>query len=149
MRISILILLMTAFSFSALAQRGNQKKAEKDTVVFFYASIELSNGLNVLTPIDSIKTSVSSLSKTLFQVNSANRVRVLRSAQTALGDRELRMKNDKTVIILKSKGSLKALKTDLDRFENVNKGGIYTLSNYKFVKPNDGEEGPLKKVTVH
>ena len=149
MRISALIILMTVFSFSAIAQRGNQKKAAKDTVVFFYASIELNNGLNVITPIDSIKTSISSLSKTLFQINSANRVRVLRSAQTALADKELRMKNEKTVIILKSKGSLKDIKTDLDRFENVNKGGIYTLSNYKFIKPNEGEEGPLKKVTVH
>lgn len=149
MRISILIISMTVFSFSVFAQRGNQKKAEKDTVVFFYAAVELSNGLNVLTPIDSIKTPVNALSKTLFQINSANRVRVLRSAQTALGDRELRMKNDKIITVLKSQESLKALKTDLDRFENINKGGIYTLSNYKFVKPNDGEDGRIKKVTVH
>ncbi|OEK05679.1 hypothetical protein [Roseivirga misakiensis] len=150
MRIGIVLTLLVAFTFTSFAQKKGQKAAVRDSVAFFYASIELNNGLSVVTPIDSIKTSANEMAKSLFQVNSANRLRILKFAQTTLKDRTLRIKNDQVVIVLSSKPTLKALQGDLDRFLNVNKGSVYNLDKYKFIKPTDsGEESPFGKVTVH
>ncbi|MFY0593909.1 hypothetical protein [Roseivirga sp.] len=150
MRVGIVLTLMIAFTFNSFAQKSSKKAAAKDSVAFFYASFELSNGLSVVTPIDSISTPAKEMAKSLFQVNSSNRLRILQFAQTTMKDRSLQMKSDKTVIVLTSKATLKALQADLDRFLNVNKGSVYNLDRYKFIKPTDtGEESPFGKVTVH
>ena len=150
MRIGIVVVLMTALSFTSFAQKSGQKAIEKDSVAFFYAAIELSNGINVLTSIDSISTAPKDMAKSLFQVDAANRLRILRLAQVKMADKSLTMKNDKIVVVLNSKGSLKEIKTEMDRFVNVNKGAIYNLDDFKFIKPAESEqEGPQSKVTVH
>ena len=52
-------------------------------------------------------------------------------------------------MILTAKGSIMELKSELDRFLNKNKGSVFTLNNFKFVKPNEDKEGPGKKVEVY
>lgn len=148
MRLILVLLCAITFGISAQAQNA-QKKEVKDSTVFFYGAIELNNDLQVITPIDSIKVPVNQVKQNIFNVNASNRLRVLRMAQAELNDRQLRFKRPRVIMILTAKGSIMELKSELDRFLNKNKGSVFTLNNFKFVKPNEDKEGPGKKVEVY
>ncbi len=150
MKVRILLtVLMFVFGFSVYGQKNTQKKAVRDSVIFFYGAMELDNGLHVVTPIDSVKVPVNKVKQTVFTLNSNNRLRILKFAQNELGDKKLRIKNRRATMILETKGDLNQLRTALDRFSNMNKGGIYVLNKYQFVKPEELKEGPGRKETVY
>lgn len=149
MRIKMLLMLMMVTGFSVYAQKKTQKAQAKDSVVFFYGTMELNNGLHVLTPIDSMKVPSNKAKQTMFVLNSNNRLRILKFAQTELANKDLRIKNARATMVLEAKGNLTELRAELDRFSNINKGSVFILNKFKFVKPEELKEGPGKKVSVY
>lgn len=148
MRLTLILLFTMVFGMTGMAQKA-QKEQAKDSIVFFFGAVKLNNDLQVVTPIDSMKVPANQVKQSVFGVNANNRLRILRMAQTELGDKNLRFKRARVNMILTSKGSIKELRAELDRFLNKNKGSVYTLNNFKFVKPTEDKEGPGKKVEVY
>ena len=142
MRILLTLLLLCSFS---LVQAQENKKAEADSIVFFYASMTMRNGLNVVSPIDSLTLPKKNIKQELFKLNATNRLRFVKFAQKELGDPTLGAKINNRTNILEINGDLRQLKSDLDRFLSQNKGNVYNLINYPFLKP--GGEKALKKET--
>ena len=142
MRILLTLLLLCSF---LLVQAQDNKKAEADSIVFFYASMTMRNGLNVVSPIDSLTLPKKNIKQELFKLNATNRLRFVKFAQKELGDPTLVAKINNRTNILEINGDLRQLKSDLDRFLSQNKGNVYNLINYPFLKP--GGEKALKKET--
>ena len=142
MRILLTLLLLCSFS---LVQAQDKKKVEADSIVFFYASMAMRSGLNVVSSIDSLTLPKKNIKQELFKLNATNRLRFVKFAQKELGDPTLGAKINNRTNILEINGDLRQLKSDLDRFLSQNKGNVYNLINYPFLKP--GGEKALKKET--
>lgn len=142
MRIVLTLLLLCSMT---LVQAQSNKAAEADSVVFFYASLKMRNGLNVVSPIDSISLPKKGIKQELFKLNANNRLRFVKFAQKELGDPTLSAKINNRTNILEANGDLRQLKSDLDKFLSQNKGNVYNLLNFIFTKP--GGEKALKKET--
>ncbi|OEK03403.1 hypothetical protein BFP97_18565 [Roseivirga sp. 4D4] len=128
-----------------LVQAQSNKEAEADSVVFFYASLKMRGGLNVVSPIDSVSLPKKGIKQELFKLNASNRLRFVKFAQKELGDPTLSAKINNRTNILEANGDLRQLKSDLDKFLSQNKGNVYNLLNFIFTKP--GGEKALKKET--
>lgn len=142
MRVLLTLLLLCSFS---IVQAQNNKKSEADSIVFFYASMTMRSGLNVVSPIDSVTLPKKDIKQELFKLNASNRLRFVKFAQKELGDPTLGAKINNRTNILEANGDLRQLKSDLDRFLSQNKGNVYNLLNFPFAKP--GGEKALKKET--
>lgn len=142
MRVLLTLLLLCTISF---AQAQDRNKAEADSVVFFYASLTMRSGLNVVSPIDSVSLPKKGIKQELFKLNANNRLRFVKFAQKELGDPTLSAKINNRTNILEANGDLRQLKSDLDKYLSQNKGNVYNLLNYVFAKPN--AEKALKKET--
>ncbi|MBO3700700.1 hypothetical protein [Roseivirga sp. E12] len=142
MRVILTLLLLCSFT---LVQAQSNKKTEADSVVFFYASMKMRSGLNVVSPIDSVSLPKKGIKQELFKLNANNRLRFVKFAQKELGDPTLSAKINNRTNILEANGDLRQLKSDLDKYLSQNKGNVYNLLNYVFAKPN--AEKALKKET--
>ncbi|WP_139135374.1 hypothetical protein [Roseivirga sp. 4D4] len=142
MRVLLTLLLLCSMT---LVQAQSNKEAEADSVVFFYASLKMRGGLNVVSPIDSVSLPKKGIKQELFKLNASNRLRFVKFAQKELGDPTLSAKINNRTNILEANGDLRQLKSDLDKFLSQNKGNVYNLLNFIFTKP--GGEKALKKET--
>jgi len=142
MRILFTLMLLCTMT---LAQAQSSREAEADSVVFFYASLKMRSGLNIVSPIDSISLPKKGIKQELFKLNASNRLRFVKFAQKELGDPSLSAKINNRTNILEANGDLRQLKSDLDKFLSQNRGNVYNLLNFIFTKP--GGEKALKKET--
>lgn len=137
----MILFFLVCLSFGAFAQKKTTSKSqEKDSTVYFYGVIQLSSGMNVVSTIDSITTKASDMEKLLLTINESNKSRMLGFTRTELGDPGLSAKIGKKVNILEIKPTYLEVRTTLDDFLRVNKGRVYNLMEFKFVKPGSKEK---------
>ena len=131
------MILLVVLCFAGYAQN---KPAEKDTTIFFYMSLELNNGMFVVTPTDSVSIPKADYKGQVLSLSTMNRRRVLMYAQNQLGDKKLRDRTGRNANVMEIKPTLAGINSALNNFIDLNKGSVYNLTEYKFVKPKTKEK---------
>ena len=141
MKRSLILLFLVSLSVSAFAQKKTTSKPQaKDSTVYFYGVMQLSSGMNVVSSIDSVTAKAPEMEQVLLTINETNKSRMLAFAKNELGDRRLNFKGGKKVSIIETKPSKLELRTALDDFLRINKGSVYSLIDFTFVKPGSKEK---------
>lgn len=141
MKRCLILLFFVGLSVSAFAQKKPADKVQmKDSTVYFYGVMELSSGMNVVSSIDSVSAKSQEMEQVLLTINETNKSRMLAFAKNQLGDRRLTLKGGDKVSILETKPTKLELKTALDDFLRMNKGSVYNLLDFTFVKPGSNEK---------
>ena len=142
MKTLLVVVCMILFPVISFGQNGQKmpKEVKGDTSLYFYGSLKLNSGLQLLTSIDSIKTSKENLKKYLFNLNSTNAVRLLNAGKVETGKKDLKANVNKYTNILSISPTLEEAKVAMDKFLNANKGSVLSLINFKFNKPKSTDE---------
>ena len=141
MKRSLILLFLVGLSVSAFAQKkATSQPQAKDSTVYFYGVMQLSSGMNVVSSIDSITTKAPEMEQVLLTINETNKSRMLAFAKNQLGDRRLNFKGGKKVSIIETKPTKSAVRAALDDFLRTNKGSVYNLMDFTFVKPGSKEK---------
>ncbi|HEY9117192.1 MAG TPA: hypothetical protein VIN11_05160 [Roseivirga sp.] len=141
MKRSLILLFLVSLSVSAFAQKKTTSKPQaKDSTVYFYGVMQLSSGMNVVSAIDSVTAKAPEMEQVLLTINETNKSRMLAFAKNELGDRRLNFKGGKKISIIEIKPSKLELRTALDDFLRINKGSVYSLIDFTFVKPGSKEK---------
>lgn len=140
----LIVLTLFGLSFSLSAQKGAAKQ-KSDSTVYFYATLKLSSGMNVITTVDSITASPKEVKQQLVTINENNKPRVLEFARTELGNNRLSATLNKSKNILEVQPSLRELNIALNEFLRMNDGKVYSLRQFTFSKPNKNEKIKVKR----
>lgn len=135
----LVIYFMLVMSFNVYAQKDKTKKTEADSTVYYFATLKLSSGLHVLTSIDTLIAEAEKIDQKLLAINELNKPRLLKYAQSELGEPDLTAEIGVQTNVLEVQPTMKLIRSELDRFINIHEGKVYNLLRFKFTKPREKE----------
>ena len=136
---NIICLILLLCTFNVFSQKNAEKEKKADSTVYYFATMKLSSGMHVLTDVDTLKAQAEKVREKLLAINELNKPRLLKYAQTELGEADITADIAQTANILEVHPTMELIRSEMDKFINMHEGKVYNLLRFKFAKPREKE----------